>query len=823
MSGVLVATACRDFTLPSGQRRGSTGGRSVMEIPRVVTAEIGKGLSRIAAVTGAPPINVAAVAWGILVARLSDIDHIRVGVISAGTGEELQLYLPLCQYTTAEALLSNQVMLAANPSSPQEPHTRPATAVRSGALDKKGISSLRIDSEHDIVLTLPPDGDDTVASIEYDQGLYDDEDILRALTCYRQVIRSIEQDPHRPIRRIPLVTSQERKRILSKFTRGTARRRCVGVDSVPASILDQSRRQPDRVALSSADETVSYGQLEGESARLAAKLRDVGVGPGSVVAVRAERSPAVVSALLAILRAGAAYLCVEPDCPWERFAFMMMDAQVKAVMTDRPLPSNLPGCAVVEFSAGTSAEAAGLVSKPALLFGADSPAYVVYTSGSSGRPKGVVNSHRGLSGLVDWAIRAFQLGPADRCSQVSALGFDASVLEIWPVLCAGGELAFSGPDERKSVMRLRDWLVEREITVTFAPTPVAELLMQRSWPDHAALRLMLTGGDRLQMPPPPGFPFRLINMYGPSEASVVATCQIVEPARNSDALPNPSIGKPRDGTCVYILDREQQLLPLGFSGELCIGGDGLALGYLSRPALTAERFVPNPFHGPGDPSPIIYRTGDRGRYDRDGNLAFLGRIDNQVKINGIRIEPEEVESVLLEDSVVRAAIVTVEEGSAGKRLVGYVTPREGCSYSWAEVRDRLHQRLPHYMVPHQGFVLDELPLTDRGKIDRQALRRIAADPQGTCSMRVGAEPSSTSHPSMLQQICTAWSMVLLTDSDTGVDVSPDDDFFDLGGDSMVAMRIAVQLGDEGLDVNPGDILKRRTPRALHSALRASSS
>jgi amino acid adenylation domain-containing protein len=445
----------------------------------------------------------------------------------------------------------------------------------------------------------------------------------------------------------------------------------------------------------------------------------LGVGPQVPVGLFLERSFELVIGALGILKAGGAYLPLDPTYPSERLSFMLNDADVSVLVTDqrhaeRPpkgsweviaLDSNWP------LAAGCSDNAPAIGAKPEHL------AYVIYTSGSTGQPKGVEVTHASLLNLVLWHQRAFTVTPTDRATQLASPGFDAAVWELWPYLTAGASVHLPDEATRVSPEALRDWLVAQSITITFAPTALAERLVALKWPPNTSLRMLLTGADALRRYPPADLPFTLVNNYGPTEGTVVATSGPVLPWDRTDSP--PPIGRPIDNTQIHILDERLRQVSPGSPGELFIGGAGLARGYRNRPELTAERFIPNPFSSaPGD---RLYRTGDLGRYLPDGQIAFLGRIDEQIKVRGYRVEPNEIASALAQHAAIQASVVVSREDSADKRLVAYVVSAAGEQPTPTGLQNFLRERLPDYMVPAVFVRLQSLPLNASGKVDRAAL------------------------------------------------------------------------------------------------------
>ncbi|HEV7519360.1 MAG TPA: amino acid adenylation domain-containing protein, partial [Thermoanaerobaculia bacterium] len=506
------------------------------------------------------------------------------------------------------------------------------------------------------------------------------------------------------------------------------------------------------------------------------------------VALLATSGLARVVGALAVLKAGGVYLPLDPDSPAPRLAFQLADARVPIVLTEPGLAARLPEAAATVLPLEVAAPEGPSAPPPARPLGLQSLAYVVYTSGSTGGPKGVEIPHAGLASLVRWHREVYGVTPADRATLLANPAFDAAVWEIWPYLTAGAALFAPSAETRLAPEALVRWLRREEISLTFLPTPLAEAVLDT--PETMALpglRFLLTGGDRLHRGPHPAHPFRLVNHYGPSEASVVTTAGPVaeEP---SDPADLPAIGRPRAGTRVLALGPDQHLVPAGVPGELWVGGLGLARGYLGRADLTAERFVPDPTAS--FPGARLYRTGDRVRWRPDGRLDFLGRFDHQVKVRGFRIELGEVETALLALPGVRAAAVLVrEEGLRDKRLVAYVAAEPGVVLANADLRNHLRERLPAAMVPGVCVILPSLPLTPNGKVDRRALAAVApgsGEPERYVAPRTPAE-------ALLAGI---WAELLEVDR-----VGIEDSFFDLGGHSLLATQVVSRIRRElGVDL-----------------------
>jgi amino acid adenylation domain-containing protein len=566
----------------------------------------------------------------------------------------------------------------------------------------------------------------------------------------------------------------------------------------------QAAARPEHIALVATGETLNYGELEVRSDQLADRLRLLGVGPEVVVGLCLHRSIGLAVAALGILKAGGAYLPLDPAHPSDRLAFMLRDAQAPVLVTDADLAQRFPsgGCQVVELDAGNRSIARRAASSPVDEERSQHLAYVIYTSGSTGCPKGVEITHTSLSNLVSWHQHAFRVTSADRASQLAGLSFDAAVWELWPYLTAGASVHLADDETRQSPELLRDWLVAQEITISFVPTPLAERLMPLEWPRGTALRVMLTGGDRLHRYPPPGLPFQVVNNYGPTECTVVATSGALHPEEHRDVL--PPIGWPIANTQAYILDDHQQPVAPGLAGHLYIGGASLARGYRNDPALTAERFVPDPFSAA--PGARLYRTGDLARFLPDGQLAFLGRADRQVKIRGYRIEPDEITALLNTHPMIEESLVVAREDIPGdKQLIAYVVPAVGAPPSCKVLREFLQTQLPDYMLPAFFVFLRSLPLTPNGKLDRAALP--APDPSNSHTF--------VAPRTVMEQRLSGILKSLLNLERVGVE----DNFFQMGGHSLLGAQVIARVRDVfGVDLSLRNLFEHPTVGAMSAVI-----
>jgi len=552
---------------------------------------------------------------------------------------------------------------------------------------------------------------------------------------------------------------------------------------VPQLVERQAVAHPDAVAVAAGDCVLTYQELNVRAGELANQLRLIGAGPDVPVGLCLKSSIAMVVGALGILKAGGAYLPLDPAYPAERLSLILNDAQAPVLVTARCLAGSLPAGAWRVIGLDIDGRMTERPSSPAPIteVSPENLAYVIYTSGSTGQPKGVQIAHKSLLNLVSWHQRTFAVTPADRASQLAGVGFDAAVWELWPYLTAGASVHLAEEAIRTEPEALRDWLLSRRITISFIPTVMAERIMALDWPAEAPLRVVLTGADTLHHYPSAKLPFFLVNNYGPTECTVVATSSPILP----DERPShrPPIGRPIANTEVYILDEHLKPVPKGTPGELHIGGVGLARGYLNRPELTAEKFIPNPFSR--EPGARLYKTGDLARYLPDGQIAFLARMDEQVKIRGYRIEPNEIVSGLNQHpSVLESAVVAREIGSGDKQLIAYFVTASQAQPSYADLRDFLGARLPAYMVPSTFVQVDRLPLTPHGKIDRAAL------PEPTAENTLKNEAFEAPRSPVEERLAGILTTLL------GVEqVGLDDNFFQMGGHSLLGAQVIARVRD----------------------------
>ena len=546
---------------------------------------------------------------------------------------------------------------------------------------------------------------------------------------------------------------------------------------IPQLIEQQAAMTPEALAVVMGDQQLTYKALNQQANQLAHALKKYGVGPDTLVGVCLERSISLVIGLLAILKADGAYVPIDPTYPTERISFMLKDTAISVLVTKESMAGIFPaeGIKMIFLDSDAALLAQESQTNPSSTITVDNIAYVIYTSGSTGQPKGVQILHRSMLNLVFWYRQAFGLTATDRTTQFASPAFDVTTKELWPPLTVGASVHIIDNTIRSIPTAMRDWLVSNAITLTVLPTIMAESLIALEWPATTSLRFLLTGGDTLHYYAPSTLPFTLINNYGPTEATVVSSYERVPQSGLESGL--PSIGRPIANTQIYILDEYLQQVPIGEVGEMYIGGDGLAKGYLNRPELTAEKFIRHPFSTQAGAR--LYKTGDLVRYRPDGRIDFVGRVDQQVKIRGYRIELSEIEVVLSNHPAIREAVVVAQEdGSGDKRLVAYVTFHKGTHATVAELQRDVQQRLPTYMVPSVIIFLEEMPTTSNGKADRRAL------PAPETMQRTLEAPIAEATSLVQRQLVHIWEELL--------DVRPigiQDNFFALGGHSLLAARL----------------------------------
>ncbi len=623
------------------------------------------------------------------------------------------------------------------------------------------------------------------AGFEYATALYDRDRVERLAAQYLRVLEQVTADPQTPVAALRLLDGPAERRAL-EHSRGPVTGR--PAHPLHALVAARAAAVPDAIAVDGPAGPVRYAALVDRAHRIARRLIAAGVRPGERVGVHLDRDgahgPDVVAALLGVWAAGAVYLPVDPAQPAARTAGLLADAGARAVLTRTGLPpvTAPDGAGVVALDdPALDALPAG---SPGVTVRGDDVAYVIYTSGSTGRPKGVEVTHAGIRNRVLWTVEAHAFTHADRVLQKTTPTFDASVWELVAPLVAGGTVVLAPAGAQRDPALLVRAAAAADVTVLqFVPSVLRQAAEEPALGDCRALRLVLSAGEPLPAALAAAVADRtgasVVNTYGPTECAIDATFHTFGPADGTDPAATVPIGRPLDNAVAVVLDRDGLVAPDGVPGELYLGGAGVARGYLARPDLTAERFVPDPF---GTPGGRLYRTGDLARRRADGTLEFLGRIDAQVKIRGVRVEPGEVEAVLAAHPAVAAAAVAVRRDTAGDaRLVAWAVPAPGAAFDPDALLEHLGSVLPAQYVPSALVELADLPRTTSGKLDRKALPEPAA-PRHTAGS--GSPPATDAE----RTVAAVWADLL------GVpEVSRDDDFFALGGHSLLAARAAGRL------------------------------
>ena len=656
-----------------------------------------------------------------------------------------------------------------------------------GALRLPGlsVSPVEVDrgaSKFDLTLFPTEVGGEVACDAEYATDMFDAGTIDRMLGHFRALLEEVARDPGARLARLSVLAAAERHRVLVEWNdTATDYPRDA---SIPALVREQCRRAPHAIAVEHGDERLSYRELTERAARLAGYLRRHGVRAEVVVGICLERSVDMVVGLLAILEAGGAYLPLDPRDPPDRLALLAGDAGAPLILTRSSWRARLATCGT-RLLCMDEAEAPPTpddADGPGAAAGGDSLAYVVYTSGSTGGPKGVEITHRAVVRLLV-GVDYVRLGPDEKILQLGPLGFDASTFEVWGALLHGGCCVLY-PECVPSAEGLGETVERHGVTTLFLTTALFNHVVDELPRGLAGVRQLLTGGETVSVEhvarAMAGLPAtQVIHCYGPTEATTFTTSYPVPRPAVATARTVP-IGRPIANSRVYILDRHGEPVPVGVSGEIHIGGDGLARGYRGRPELTRQRFGPDPFGDPGGGR--LYRTGDLARYRPDGVIEFLGRMDDQVKLRGFRIEPAEVEAALASHPGVRRSVVILRrEVSGDHRLVAYVVPGGAAAPAAAELRAHLGTILPGHMIPSAFVPLGELPLTPNGKVDRTALPALEPDP---------GRPGARDLPETPEEelVADIWADLLSVPS-----VGRHEDFFGLGGHSLLAAQAMARL------------------------------
>jgi amino acid adenylation domain-containing protein len=681
-----------------------------------------------------------------------------------------------------------------------------AHSLQLSGLAAEPFSIDRPTANFDLTLDIIERKDDLVCRFESNADLFESETIARMMGHFQNLLEGIAQNPEQKISELPLLSEAERRQLLVEWNNTTTD--YPSSQSIQELFEQQVAQSPDAVALVWDEQSLTYAELNTRANQLAHYLRRWGVEPDMRVAVCLQRSPELIIALLGILKAGGAYVPLDPGYPQARLEFMMKDAGAPLVVTQTSLLTNIDFAVAVAVCLDKLGDQFPAENKnnPAAINSADNLAYVMYTSGSTGEPKGVTVTHRNVARLVKNTNYA-SFSPDEIFLQCSTISFDASTFEIWGALLNGARLALL-PAGTPSLKELGQAIKRHKVTTLWLTAGLFHLMVENHLDDLRGLRQLLAGGDVLSVPHVRKIfkelpNCRLINGYGPTENTTFSCCYpLHDLSKVNRSVP---IGFPISNTSVYVLDRQLNPVPVGVPGELYLGGDGLARGYHDRPALTSERFVRNPFAAKGD---RLYRTGDLVRYRATGEIEFIARIDHQVKVRGFRIELGEIEAALLDHHAVREAVVVTRKDSGDKHLAAYLVPRNG-NLSHDEVREFLGRRLPDYMVPSVFVTLEALPLSPMGKVDRHALP--APDDSRPMSEQGLVAPADE----LELKLTRIWQRVL------GVNrLGVTENFFELGGHSLLAVRLFAEIEKTfGKNLPLATLFQAPTVRQLASVLR----
>ncbi|NOK22422.1 amino acid adenylation domain-containing protein, partial [Corallococcus carmarthensis] len=801
--------------LPTDKPRPPVQSSNGSQVPVVLTAETSRRIKALGLQEGVTPFMLLLGAFQVLLSRYADQDDVTVGSPIAGRQRAeledligffvntLVLRARMAPALSFRALLAQVKETALGAYAHQDvpferlveelhlrrdlsraplfqvlfslqgaPDTEP---LRERALSLHPLEADTATSKFELQLILSDTPEGFRGTLAFNTDLFEASTASRMAVHFGGLVDALLARPDAPLVNVSMLGEDERRQVLvewnataSDFPRDA---------SIQSLFHEQALRTPDAIAVEAEGATLTYRQLDARANQLARFLLTLDLGPEPRIGVCLHRSVELVVGLLGILKAGGCYVPLDPSYPAQRLAFLVKDSGVAAVLTQQALTPVLPESSRPVVCLDSDGDQMARQPAEALHtpIHADQLAYVTYTSGSTGTPKGVAIPHRGVVRLLIGS-RFVKLGPSEVVLQLAPLAFDASTLEIWGALLHGGRLVLL-PQAVPALEELGQALLRHRVSVLWLTAALFDQMQQEQPRALASVAQLLAGGDVLPVPRVRerlALSRGLVNGYGPTESTTFTTCHVMVPG---DAVGGSvPIGRPIANTQVYVLDAAMQPVPVGVPGELYIGGDGLARGYLGRPGLTAERFVPNPFAAA--PGERLYRSGDRVCWSADGTLRFLGRMDFQVKLRGFRIEPGEVEAVLREHTAVTDATVLVREDVPGdKRLVAYVVPAE---LNTAALRDHLRQRLPEYLVPSAFVAMEALPLSAHGKVDRKALPAPEV-PRGSATREPPRNALET-------HLVSLWEKVLGRD---GLGIH--DHFFELGGHSLLATQLVSRI------------------------------
>ncbi|TVP65178.1 MAG: amino acid adenylation domain-containing protein, partial [Nodularia sp. (in: Bacteria)] len=662
-------------------------------------------------------------------------------------------------------------------------------------------------AKFDILLSMMDTKEGLTGTLEYNTDLFNPDTIVRMVEHFQTLLESIVGDPYQGISELSILTPTECQMLLVDWNNTQID---YPQEACSHHLFEaQVEKTPDAIALVFANQELTYGELNIRANQLAHHLQSLGVQPETLVGICMERSMEMVVGILAILKAGGAYLPLDPSYPPERLTFMLEDAQLPLLLVQPHLVDELPPHAAKVVNIDTDGVAFANYSQanPDSSIELENAAYVIYTSGSTGKPKGAINTHKGLCNRLLWMQETYQLTSSDRVLQKTPFSFDVSVWEFFWPLCTGATLVVAKPSGHQDASYLVQLIAQQQITTLhFVPSMLQVFLEEPGLEKCDSIKRVICSGEALPWELQERFFERLNselhNLYGPTEAAIDVTAWCCQPNNNEKIVP---IGRPIANTQIYILDKQFQPVPIGIPGELYIGGVGLARGYWHRPKLTNEKFISSPF----EPEKRLYKTGDLARYRADGAIEFLGRIDHQIKLRGFRIELGEIEAVIAQHFHVRETVVIAQKN----RLTAYVATNQKPNFSLNEIRHLLKEKLPEYMMPAAFVVLEELPLSPNGKVDRRAL---PAPDNLRPELANNYQPPQSE---VEKSIARVWKQVLNLEK-----VGIHDNFFDLGGHSLLVVQVNNKLREIlHRDLSVVEIFQNPTIKSLAEHLSQKSS
>ncbi|MBN2105047.1 amino acid adenylation domain-containing protein [bacterium] len=627
---------------------------------------------------------------------------------------------------------------------------------------------------------------------DFHTAVYSEKEVSRIFEFIKNIISEVIKTPQIQLSEIEMISKEEKTCLLSHFNHET--RPLDDFQPIHQLISKQVRLNPDQRAIVTHDQEITFRELDQRANWIANSIRQKGIGPGDCVGCLFDRSVELIVTLLGIMKSGAAYVPIDPSYPSARILHMIKASSMTCLVTDAGHRNAIGSrVEIIEYPSDPQ-------SQILAYFQAHEPdphdlLYVVFTSGSTGEPKGVMVEHLGFFNLLKVHQETFCTASSDRMTQVASPGFDAMAFEIWPCLSRGATLYIVPDIIRTDPYYLKSWMIDHKITFTYQPTAIAEFLIHEEWPDKTYLRCLTTAGERLKKYPKSELPFRFFNLYGPTEDSVWTSIAEIK-TDNKQSERYPSIGNPIMNHQIYITDHELHLQPIGISGELCISGTGLARGYINRSELTDERFISNPF----EPGARLYRTGDLAYRTWDGSIQFIGRKDNQVQIRGFRVELGEIEHHLQNMPGVRdAAVLADTDKRKQSRLLAYLVGDNALTEQ--HIRQYLHHHLPDYMIPAFIRLLDELPRNEHGKLNVQALPA----PDNRQKSRHIAAPENN----IQRHLVSAFKKYLDVP-----EISILDHYFELGGDSIKAIQISYEMQKLGYEMHVADLYEHPTIESI---------